>query len=54
MSKPLTITQFASLGGKARWKGKSKKARSEAMKAVRAKSYPQASTKALDNEQAQE
>jgi hypothetical protein len=28
----MNITQFARLGGKARWKGKSKKERSEAMK----------------------
>ena len=45
MAKDLTIKQFASLGGKARWKGIGKKARSKAMKQVRSKSNPQASTK---------
>lgn len=31
----MDITDFARLGGKARWKGKTKKQRSEAMKKVR-------------------
>ena len=38
MTKPKTITQVASLGGKARWQGVSKAERSEAMrKAVNAR-----------------
>lgn len=35
MKKPLTIKEFATLGGKARWKGKTKAERSAAMKRVR-------------------
>lgn len=48
MKKYLTINEFASMGGKARWKGISKKERSKAMKNVRSKSYPQASTDKVD------
>lgn len=34
MSKPLTVKEFASLGGKARWKGKTKKQKSLEMQRV--------------------
>lgn len=44
MKKPLTVNEFASLGGKARWKGKNKKQRSEAMKRIRKGLSPHAST----------
>ncbi len=40
----LTITEFASMGGKARWKGKSKKERSAAMKKLRNKPRKRLST----------
>ena len=33
--KPLTVKEFASLGGKARWKGKNKAERSRQMSAIR-------------------
>ena len=33
----MTVKEFARLGGKTRWKGKTKKERSEAMKKIRNK-----------------
>ncbi len=46
----LTVTQFASLGGKARWKGKSKKDRSIAMKKVRASAIHKQAQNKLDEQ----
>lgn len=48
MKKNLTLPQFASLGGKARWEGKSKKDRSIAMKKVRAAVVNKQAQKDLD------
>lgn len=48
----MNITEFARLGGKARWKGLSKKQRSEAMKKVRKSGIKVIHKQALDDKQA--
>lgn len=49
MKKTLTVSEFAALGGKARWKGKNKKERSIAMKKVRAAALKLSTTSKHDN-----
>lgn len=50
----MTISEFASLGGRARWKGKTKKEKSEMMKELANKRHkplsPDASKTALDEQ----
>ena len=46
--KQLTVQQFAALGGKARWKGKTKKQRSIAMKKVRSSVVHKQALKEVD------
>lgn len=48
--KPLTLHDFAVLGGLARWAGKTKKQRKTYMKSIRAKQSTDASTSKLDSE----
>lgn len=50
MQKLLTITDFARMGGKARWANKSKRQRSEAMRRVRAGSNPHPTSKHVDKQ----